>query len=391
MSHRDRSSTDSPTAPPRAPAVHRRARDRARAALALVALACMAWITLTACPAWAAADDIPRPDQDPAPAAPTFQEALSVSWALVPVVVRTRNGYARGLGHQDFRLWVDGRRVPIDQLDLGSDAPLSVVWLQDLSGSMANAGKLDASRLAFETFLDGFRPGDEIAIAGFAGGRIQVEVPFTDSLATLRESAATWEGYGTTALHDAVSLLPEISAEGSRGKRVAVLVTDGQDNASRLSSAAAVELVRRARIPVYVLGLRAFRPGPGKNPGKTSRDRQDDAVRYAELLSNLAERTGGRYVELTAEGTEPAPRSAGAPDGSHHEATEVATAVRQILDDLRLRYILAVTTAGEGPSTYHEIRVELAHSGLSGRDGRHTSLTYRRGYWGTPPIALSRR
>ncbi len=346
-------------------------------------MAWMAWALLAPLPGRAAADDIPPFDGAPSAPASTFQEALSVSWALVPVVVRTRNGYARGLDDQDFRLWVDGRRVPIDELDLGSDAPLSVVWLQDLSGSMANAGKLAAARRAFESFLAGYRPGDEIAVASFAGGRIQVEVPFTDSLTTLRESAAAWQGYGTTALHDAVSLLPDISAEGSRGKRVAVLVTDGQDNASRLSSAQAVELVRRARIPVYVLGLRAFRPGSGKS----AREESADSVRYADLLSSLAERTGGRYFELTTGGA-PATQRAG------HRSDKVATAVDQILDDLRLRYILAVTTAGDGPSTYHEIRVELAHPELAdrrGRSGRDTSLTYRRGYWGTPPVALARR
>ena len=348
-----------------------------------VFLLCAAGLALAALAALAApagADDLPGPTEETSLPASTFQENLAVSWALVPVVVRTRNGYARGLEHDDFRLWVDGRRVPIDELDLGSDAPLSVVWLQDLSGSMANAGKLAASRRAFETFLAGYRSGDEIAIAGFAGGRIQVEVPFTDSLAALSESAAAWEGYGTTALHDAVSLLPEISAEGSRGKRVAVLVTDGQDNASRLTSAQAVELVRRARIPVYVLGLRAFRP----DAGKSSREGADDAVRYADLLANLAERTGGRYVELTPGAADGSPVSSAADD-------EVAAAVHQILDDLRLRYILAVTTAGDGPSTYHEIRVELAHPELAVRSGRHTSLTYRRGYWGTPPLALGRR
>jgi len=352
------------------------------------ALLCGVLLLLAAHPAPAAADDLPEPLSQTSLPASTFQEDLSVSWALVPVVVRTRDGYARGLDHDDFRLWVDGRRVPIDELDLGSDAPLSVVWLQDLSGSMANAGKLAASRRAFETFLSGSRAGDEIAVAGFAGGRIQVEVPFTDSLSTLRESADAWQGYGTTALHDAVSLLPEISAEGSRGKRVAVLVTDGQDNASHLSSAQAVELVRRARIPVYVLGLRAFRPGAGKNPGKISRASSEDAVRYAELLSSLAKRTGGRYVELTTGSSAPA---AGAASNREGSGTEIATAVRQILDDLRLRYILAVTTAGAGPTTYHEIRVELAHPDLAarrGRSGRQTSLTYRRGYWGTPPAAL---
>jgi VWFA-related protein len=300
----------------------------------------------------------------------------------VPVVVLTDDGYARGLGRDDFRLWVDGRRVPIRELDLGSDAPLSVVWLQDLSGSMANAGKLEASRRAFGAFLDDTRPGDEISVASFAGGRVQVEVPFTDAIQTLREALGAWRGYGTTALHDAASLLPELSSEGSRGKRVAVLVTDGQDNASRISPAEAVELVRHARLPVYVIGLSAS--------GARSNGENGEVYRYADLLRSLAEGTGGRYFELATSGL-------GEPDG---EAADRATpnerrrrrdqlarideTVAGILDDLRSRYILALTTEGEGDKAYHRFRVEVVERG---RASRHSSLIHRRGYWGTEPTA----
>ncbi|MGD2115719.1 MAG: VWA domain-containing protein [Acidobacteriota bacterium] len=323
-----------------------------------------------------------QPPADPAP--PTFEETVSVSWVLVPVVVLTDDGYARGLGRDDFRLWVDGRRVPIRELDLGSDAPLSVVWLQDLSGSMANSAKLDASRRAFAAFLDAVRPGDEISAASFAGGRVQVEVPFTDSVETLREAMDLWRGYGTTAIHDAVSLLPELSAEGRSGKRVAVLVTDGQDNASRISPAQAVDLVRRARLPVYVIGLSASDPA--------SRGTEDEVYRYADLLRSLAEATGGRYFELSTTGVGEALRGSagsgrgGVPRDRRERLERIDHTVTGILEDLRSRYILALTTEGEGRKAYHRFEVELIDRR---RSGRHTSLIYRRGYWGTDPTAWS--
>lgn len=303
----------------------------------------------------------PESSEDSSPAS-LFEERVSVSWVLVPVVVRSGDGYVRGLRRHDFRLWVDGRRVPIEELDLGTDAPLSVVWLQDLSGSMANTGKLGASRRAFETFLAGVRTGDEIALASFAGGRVAVEVPFTGNPDPLREATAVWEGYGTTALHDAVSLLPEISSEGRRGKRVAVLVTDGQDNASGIAPEEALELVRRARLPVYVLGLTA--------DGGRSGDREEEVYRYSDLLRSLAAGTGGRYFELTT--------------ASGHGPPPIEETVGHILDDLRQRYILALTTAGDGPESYHRFEVDVVHRGRS-TDG--ATLTFRRGYWGTRPTA----
>lgn len=283
--------------------------------------------------------------------APSFDESVSVSWVLVPVVVRSRRGHVEGLDRDDFRLFVDERRVPVRELDLGTEVPFSVVYLQDLSGSMANSGKLAASRRALSTLLGSIREDDEMALSTFAGGRLRIDVPFTSDTSALRDAMSRWEGYGTTALHDAVSLLPDISEGGGAGKRIAVLVTDGLDNASAIDPEEAVRLVRRARLPVYVIALSAA--GRGDAP------RREGPYLYADLLAGLAERTGGRYFEVADE-----------------EAAQAA--VSDLVEDLRSRYVLTIATTGEGPSTYHPIRVEVA------LPYRHT-LTYRRGYVGTPP------
>lgn len=308
----------------------------------------------------------PPPGDDPAPPAQeagqgiaVFGEEVSVSWVLVPVVVRARGRAVEGLDRDDFRLFVDGRRVPVDDVDVGEDVPLSVVYLQDLSGSMANGGKLDASRRAFTALLERFRDGDELALATFAGDRLRIEVPFTGNAETLSEAEDLWEGYGTTALHDAISLLPDISEGGRSGRRVAVLVTDGQDNASALDPVEAVSIVERARLPVYVLGLTARgRSAPAPAGGASG-----EAYRYRELLAEVAERTGGGYFEAA----------------SLEEATE---AMVSIVDDLRQRYILSLTTRAGGPRAYRRIRVEAT------LPYRH-EVTFRKGYYGPPPTSAA--
>ncbi|HLE85888.1 MAG TPA: hypothetical protein VJG13_16235, partial [Thermoanaerobaculia bacterium] len=90
-------------------------------------------------PAAPAAASAPMPQPPPDQGVASFDESVAVSWVLVPVVVRARQGHVEGLGREDFRLSIDGRPAPIDELDLGEDVPLSVVYLQDLSGSVANA------------------------------------------------------------------------------------------------------------------------------------------------------------------------------------------------------------------------------------------------------------
>jgi VWFA-related protein len=317
-------------------------------------LAALLSLATIAAGALAAAAQPPPPDPSPPGGVATFDESLSISWLLVPVVVRSRRGHVEGLGKEDFRLFVDGRETPIQELDLGSEVPLSVIYLQDLSGSMANSGKLGASRRAFSSLLDRVGAGDQVALATFAGDRLRIEVPFTGEVLTLREAMAWWEGYGTTALHDAVSVLPDISEEGRSGRRVAVLVTDGVDNASALAPEEAVRIVREARLPVYVIGL----TGAGRGDGGRG---AEHAYLYSELLESLAERTGGRSFEVADEAA-------------------AAAAVASLVADLRHRYVLAVTTAGDAPPSYHEVRVEAR------LPYRHT-LTFRKGYYGGPPVA----
>src|SRR6185295_18351946 len=118
--------------------------------------------------------------------------------------------------------------------------------LQDLSGSMATGGRLDMSRKIVRFFVDGALPGDEFAVASFAGDRTEVEVPFTPDKEAVIDAIEGWKGYGTTGLHDAVAWMPEISLDSQNPKRFAVLITDGVDNASIIPPERAREIVRTA-------------------------------------------------------------------------------------------------------------------------------------------------
>jgi VWFA-related protein len=290
----------------------------------------------------------------PAPPAAEFQDSVSVGLVLVPVVVRAGVGFANNLDKQDFRLEVEGKPVAIESFERRSDAPASVVFLQDLSGSMANGGKLEESREALRFFLDRSLPGDELAIATFASDRFDVEVPFTRDATALREASDAWRAYGTTALNDAVARMPGISLDGHNPKRFALLITDGVDNASRLTPEAARQAVQEAHLPTYVLGLDAGNPYDLNEAGKK-------VYRYADVLSLLAAVTGGRYYPI-----------------SNRE--DLHKALSEILADVRHQYVLGFST-GDGAVKLRPLTVEVK----PGRDRR--SVVFRRGYTGTPPAS----
>lgn len=289
----------------------------------------------------------------PAPQGPasSFQDEVSVGLVLVPVVVRAGAGFAKNLDRKDFRLLIDGKPVPIESFERRSDAPASVVILQDLSGSMASGGKLEESRNVVRFFLSRELPGDEISLATFASEGLQIDVPFTTNTATLNEAIAGWEAYGTTALHDAVARMPQISLEGHNPKRFAVLVTDGVDNASRMTPEEARLVVQEAQLPTYVLGLEAGNPYELSTEGRK-------IYRYADVLNLLAAMTGGRYYSING-------------------AEDLQKALTAILDDVRHQYVLGFST-GDGAVKFHKLEVQV-----EGKDRR--TVVFRRGYKGTPP------
>lgn len=288
---------------------------------------------------------------DPAETA-VFDEQVSVGYVLVPVAVREGARYLQSLDQKDFRLLVDGKPAVIDSFERRADAPASLIVLQDLSGSMGTQGRMDLSRKAAQFFLDRANPGDEFAIASFADDGQHVDVPFTRDLGALGEAVATWEAYGKTALHDALVGLPDISLAGRNPKRFAILITDGVDNASVVSPIEAREIVQKAQLPVFVLGLDSGTPFALDETGKK-------VYRYADVLNLLAEVTGGRYYPIT-------------------NASELDAALVAIYEEVRHQYVLGFAT-GDGSDRFRRLEVVVP--------GRRStrSIEFRRGYTGPPP------
>jgi len=292
----------------------------------------------------------------PAPAAQDdgalqFSGEVSVDWILVPVIVKSKRGYVDDLKREAFDLRVGGRLVQFKDFERRGEAPWSLVFLQDLSGSMGTGGRLEASQEVARYFFDRSRPGDEFAIATFAGEQTSVDVPFTEDLEPLRQAVESWEGWGLTALHDAVSWLPEISGDSRNVKRAALVITDGVDNASRITAAEARELVRSAELPVYVLGLESGDPFADDGKG-------EKVYRYADVLNLLASMTGGRYFAIEG-------------------PNDLKEACATIAEEMRYQYVLGFDTSGAGGVDWRPITVAVRQKGVR--------VVARRGYRGTLP------
>ena len=171
--------------------------------------------------------------QDPRP---TFRAA--VSRVSLNVVVRDERGRAiKDLAGSDFQVFDQGRAVQISEFRSGEE-PVSVAILVDTSGSMGIGARLATAKQALDLLLAQFRSGDESALFTFDRTLREV-VPFSTDGASVRDGFNRVKPFGSTSLHDAVAAAARRLSARPSGRHAVVAITDGFDNSSQLSAAAA--------------------------------------------------------------------------------------------------------------------------------------------------------
>ncbi len=286
-------------------------------------------------------------------------EQVSVNYVMIPFTALSPKGVPiTDLGAKEVSLLVDNRRVPTDMFELSRNAPVSWTILLDGSGSMGLAGKLDAAKAAVNALTARRKPGDDFALYVFdSQGRANELVPFTENPAAITRAIDTVKPWGKTAFFDALAEMPERSELGRNASRAIILLSDGIDNASRLTRAEIERRMEEVAIPIYAFGLR--------EPGEVGSKRIaaiSEEMSNIDLLEELAAATGGKLFV-----------------GNRPEM--LAAAVDGIEKVLRAQYLIGFAPTGKGAVKYRRISLELA--------GRVRSVRVRAGYRGTEPPALS--
>lgn len=246
----------------------------------------------------------------------------------MPVTVRDGKGrVVRGVSRSRFRLLVDGYEVPIRDLHLENDLPISLGFIIDTSGSMAGR-KLDGSRELVMAFLRERRQEDQLALWTFGNEQVVERFPFGMGWYLLPRMLETLKPWSTTALYDMVRRVPEVMEKADHHRRAAILLTDGVDNDSGISAEEATAIARGLETPIYVLGVE---PPPAKGGGGPS---------YEDILTVIADNSGGLYRRI--------PR-----------AEEMPAVARTLLEELSSRYILTFVTSGVGQRRWRSIDVRV--------------------------------
>ena len=134
-----------------------------------------------------------------------------------------------------------------------SPTPLSIAMAIDISGSMNDQGKIQGAKAAAKTFVATLRPIDRVELIAFSD-KVTVVAPFTNDHTVLNQTIDKLAANGNTQLYDATNQAVNDVLRSS-GTRVVIVLTDGEDTASRASLSSVLGLAHQTDTPIYTIGL----------------------------------------------------------------------------------------------------------------------------------------
>lgn len=229
----------------------------------------------------------PRPtpvdDEDIKGSIKTFEVRLPVT------VTYKKKELISGMTKNDFLVFEDGVQQEVTYFtDEKTNPPVYVGVLMDTSES--TKGKMDFSKEAARNFLYTVLKlrKDRAAFMTF-DHEINLRQDFTDKQDLLDKAVERVKKTGSqTALYDAVWNFTDEKLRNAPGRRVIVLITDGDDTFSRAELKDAIDIAQRTETTIFAISTKEGFLGsvPGVDAG-TVKDKGD------KFLTQLCEETGG--------------------------------------------------------------------------------------------------
>ena len=161
-----------------------------------------------------------------------------------------------GLDRSAFTLTEDGAAQTLDRFAVSSDSqvPIAFGLVMDVSGSMNDAGKLDAAKQAAKQVVMSLGPQDEAAVISF-GDTAQVVQAITSDQGALSAAIDGLQASGNTALYDAIQKTTLLAEALPQPLKVQLIVTDGTDTKSATRLNDVLQNLRTSGSVVYVVGI----------------------------------------------------------------------------------------------------------------------------------------
>jgi Ca-activated chloride channel homolog len=265
---------------------------------------------------------------------------------LYASVLDEHGNFVPSLQQDNFRVYEDKVEQKLSVFRR-EDVPVSMGLVIDNSGSMRD--KREKVNAAALTFVQTSNPQDEVFVVNFNDEFfLDLDEDFTSNIHELRDALERVDSRGGTAMYAALVGSMDHLKKATRDKKVLLVITDGEDNASgHITLQTAVEEARKSGVLIYAVGL--------------LNQEEKRAARHAKKdLTTLASETGGAaYFPNSVE--------------------EVQAICTMIARDIRNQYVLAYyPTNAARDGTFRTVHVDLVNTPRS--DGKLWVRT-RLGYY----------
>ncbi|MCM3871347.1 MAG: VWA domain-containing protein, partial [Pyrinomonadaceae bacterium] len=284
----------------------------------------------------------PTPKATPTPAAGQDPEKIEtfIRRVRLPISVTDKKGvFISGLSQRDFLVLEDKLPQQIETFsdDLGEGSQLYLAVLMDTSPS--TAGKLRFEQESAMNFIQTVvRPRKDRVLFATFDHEIALKQDFTDKLDLLDKAVFGVKKLGTqTAFYDAVWQFCDEKLRSVSGRRVLVVITDGEDTYSRADLRDAIDIAQRTETTIFAISTKAGLAGavPGVQMGQVNSKSDHNLVK-------LAEETGGRAF-FTG------------------DMLELEKAFNRIKKELRAQYLVTYKPSnGRYDGSFRKIEVKLA-------------------------------
>lgn len=242
-----------------------------------------------------------QPKPKATPPAVSGQDPESITTFIrrvrLPITVVDKKGqFVSGLSKDDFLVLEDKLPQQIETFsdDLGQSSPLYIAVLMDTSPS--TAGKLRFEQESAMNFIQTVvRPRKDRVLFATFDHEIVLKQDFTDKLDLLDRAVFGVKKLGTqTALYDAVWQFCDEKMRSVSGRRVIVVITDGEDTYSRADLLDAIDIAQRTETTIFTISTKAGLSGsvPGVEMGEVKDKADRNMVKLAEETGGIAFFTG---------------------------------------------------------------------------------------------------
>jgi len=210
------------------------------------------------------------------------------------------------------------------------DVPVSLGLIIDNSGSMREK-RQSVESAALALVRDSNRQ-DESFVVNF-NDEAYLDADFTSDIKLLEQGLTKLDARGGTAMRDAIRMsIDHLKDKAKRDKKVILVVTDGNDNASAMSLEGLVRLAQQEDVLIYAIGL-------------LSEEEKKEARKAKRALDLLVESTGGQAFY---------PK----------DVTEVDKIAHEVAHDIRNQYTIAYTPTNQAlDGSFRQVKIMVKAPG----------------------------